>query len=235
MMKDMDISRACGVVNDVMLDSFHSSFGGETLNRTEALNKIKLIHSAAHKRSPASVYLKRVSVVILTLAISTGMVFTFSEDARAYVTNWVKEINQNMTIYHFYDESNNDKVASVRIKHMAKGYFEKSHTQYGSPFSFTFENEEGKRLSIDCYRKDKFSIHLERDSGSSETIMINGNEGEFYGKTSEAEDCILIWTNTGQNLAYVIIGDLDKEEMIKIAEGVYTKVYQKEGDEDYEG
>ena len=234
-MKDSDIIRAAGAVSDALLDSLHSRFGGEMLLRNEAQNKITRMRSASRQTGRRSVYLKRIAAVILTLTLSSGMLMAFSEDARAYVKSWVKEISQNMTVYHFYNERNNDKVASVRIKHMAKGYFEKSHTKYGPPFSFIFENKEGEKLTIDCYRKDKFSIHLEREAGSSETVMINGNEGEFYGKTAEAEDCILIWTNTGQNLAYVIIGDIDKEEMIKIAEGVHTKVYKEEGDEDDEG
>ena len=234
-MKDRDIFRAAGAVSDALLDSLHMNFGEGMLSRSEAQHKIKRIRSASHQRSRASVYLKRVAAVILTLTLSSGILLAFSEDARAYVTNWIKEISQNMTVYHFYEEKSNDRVASVQIKHMAKGYFEKSHSKYGPPFSFIFENEEGGRLTIDCYRKDKLSIHLDRNAELSETVMIDGNEGEFYGKTAEEKECILIWTNTGQNLAYVIIGDLDKEEMIKIAEGVYTKVYQREGDEDAEG
>ena len=73
--------------------------------------------------------------------------------------------------------------------------------------------------------------YVRKELGSPVTV----HAGELRGKTAEAEDCIMIWTNTGQNLAYVIIGDIDKEEMIKIAEGVHTKVYKEEGDEDDEG
>ena len=234
-MNGLDITRASGVVGDALLDSLHSKYGGEMLPRSEAQHKVRRMRSGLFRRKGTSVYLKRVASVILILALSTGMIFTFSEEARAYVTNWVREINQSMTVYHFYDERSNDVVASVRLKYMAKGYFEKEHGGYGNPFSFIYENEEGERLTLDGYRKDKFSIHLERSAETAEEVMINGNEGEFYDKAAGEKDCMLIWSNTGQNLAYVLIGDLGKDEMIRIAEGVVTKVYVRSEVEDDDG
>ena len=64
-------------------------------------------------------------------------------------------------------------------------------------------------------KKDKLTFFMDNENGSSETIQINGNEAYLLNRDGQ----INIKWNTNE-WTYTILGNLEKSELIKIAENI---------------
>ena len=90
-----------------------SSSSAEDTN--ERLRKIVNEANIIKSRRRSHKVLRNIVAALLVLTISTGGVLVFSEDARAMVRNWYREIIGDHIVYHFEGEEENCNKETVQM------------------------------------------------------------------------------------------------------------------------
>lgn len=97
-----------------IISEFGKSSGSEEANK-ERLRKIINEANNIKSRRRSHKVLRNIVAALLVLTISTGGVLVFSEDARAMVRNWYREIIGNHIVYHFEGEEENSNKETVQV------------------------------------------------------------------------------------------------------------------------
>ncbi len=223
---DNMIKRIAGAYAEAEGSAIIKEYGKETLSPGEAKEIVdRIIKRAGEtkvKTRSRHVVLKRVAAVILALGITSGMVFTFSEEARAAVMNWYREIIGDHIVYHVDDYSEDQAFTVPELGWIPEGFVLKDRYEEKDSFDAYYENSEGQVIDFNCTLSDSITfMELVTPEDNLEKIIINGKECDYYETLTEGEYSFLIWHEEAYDEVCVLGATIGKAEMIKIAENVF--------------
>lgn len=169
--------------------------------------------------------LKRVASILLIIAVGFGSVMIFSEEARAGVYEWFKNIKENVVEYWFNFQDNEEKLPEVEIGYIPEGYVE-TERKYDEDFgelSIEFYDEStDKYIWIEISEGGKADVVVYEGESNIYAVDINGIEGEFYEDVTGVMNN-LIWVDSDDHYIFTIDADLDKTVMLEIARNIVLK------------
>lgn len=197
--------------------------------------KIKsLIRKAKHPVPHQT--LRYAAVIVLVLATLFATVVAVSPDVRAGVAGWFRSSFNG--IYAHYDNMDVTGIPDAAAE-MEYDYFLPEIPQQ---YTLLYETEKylGRSyiyLHVESGNLLQFSYGYATGSGSSfidldgythESVRIGALEGDLYTTTVEGESNALIWVSKHGGVLFELIGGLDGEQLIALAESVQ---YQKATEE----
>lgn len=164
-------------------------------------------------------------VLVLVLVTAGGTVFAFNSEAGSRVIiQWFTEWGDKDDSFHFArDEEEKESLPPQEIETIY------APTWIPEGFELTKDELVGEICYWQQYMKGKHQIDFQQNIMNAgvgmnsvdmvrEEVMINGYQGQLNSKEGET---MLIWA-TGE-YAFIIGGDLSKEEVMKMAESVKGK------------
>ena len=182
------------------------------------------------KEKPVSFYrnaLTKAAVIIIVLCVGAFSLMMISPQARADFRNAVVEFYETHIKFYFITNTETptdfSNYKNVYVEYIPQGFLLKEKYEEYEAIGYRYENET-ENLVYDVYvsLNDGLSILTDKDKNNIERISISGREsylvsGENAGKPYST---LII---TGNKITVTIYGQLNREEIIKVAESIKEK------------
>ena len=169
------------------------------------------------ERRPAFFYVKRIAAVFVVLAVVT-VTSVMSVDAwRAKLLNFFTKPSQTNTEVRYGEDtpkSNTYSTDLVTLNYIPEGMQIERRYSRNNEEMLSFKNGENF-FKLRVARVASVS-YMDTEDKETEKIFLNGTEAYFL---IDEDKCALKWSF--ENKAYTLIGNLDKETLLKIAENIH--------------
>ena len=192
-------------------DAFMASF--ETMKKQEKVQHRK------KRRTP----LRRVAAVFLAVLIGSGTWLGVDTKARAAFVSWFREFTGDSVVYTYAGEVPEKEISNYHCYWLPEGVEAmevdasdtSGHVVYISPeddfavFSYTYMHS-GTALHL--FPTGEELVHTE--------MQINGMHADVYEEPGENYSCCIVWFDEVNQVFFDINGNLNKDEMIRMAASV---------------
>lgn len=178
-----------------------------------AMHKLFMAERKRLRRKKWVSYSKRAACIILVLAILSGITVFSVEAWRVKFLNFVFHTEEPNTDFNFSSPDTSFQNDEITLGYIPEGFtLAEDHSTETSVELFFDTDEQYFSISINSIDSN-FSIDTE--NGSIEHITVNGVEAIF---TSNHNINALVWHT--QDYSFTILGNISKEDIIKIAENI---------------
>lgn len=162
---------------------------------------------------------KKAAVFILVLIMSLSTVLVFNAEARTKLFNWIIEKFPEFSIFTSQKVNEDDgsiDLTSFKIKYIPKG-FELSNThEMRNTLIYDYLSEDNQMLTIKLsISSDERKSYYDTENADIEEFIYKGSQA-YTWKTDGIT--YLLWYQN--SVDFHIIGNLNKDEIIKIAENI---------------
>lgn len=205
-----NIEKACLLSCENWVDSFPTEIPNHKFSKkhTEILKNV-LRHETEkkqHKLSKKTIKILLIAAILMSLA-TTVFAIPASRD-------YIVEKFFNHSEYNVVGTSDVKKVTSLKLNYIPTG-FEKTEKYTSNDFYIEAYNNADQYFYVKKYGVDT-SIYFDTEKYDSEVIKINGVDAVFYRPDNKLKGIIF---NSGDYI-YIINGNIDKEELVNIAQNV---------------
>ena len=181
-----------------------------------------------HKTNTSIKMLKRITAVATALIAAIGIMFATNSEALAGMLNWFrheKEDDPKSYAYEFKEDYSNIKLPQITIGWLPED-FEGIKPQIGDmddayTFSRAFETKKGRRIDILISYMDKGSriyvLSEPEETLQLEELTIKDKTAELF---RDSETSYLHVFDDSTEMFIQIVANVEKDEMIKIAENI---------------
>ncbi|PKM57967.1 MAG: hypothetical protein CVU98_03300 [Firmicutes bacterium HGW-Firmicutes-3] len=182
----------------------------------------------AEMRNKRIIFIKRLAkrVAMVTLVLGIGLtVMTFSVDAfRIKFLNLVTDVTQRYTGFQVVEIEDHEAINIPAdwnnyylLDYVTNGYSFDRIQEFGENKIVFYQNSQGDEIQFSQFPNNN-SFQVDTENAVTTEIIINGNKGTLVEKNGLLT---LIWYNA--NHAFYLMGNIDKEEIIKMAESFNVK------------
>ncbi len=139
----------------------------------------------------------------------------------SFINGFAGRVHHDNT--QFYGEFSGSQLDTIQevysLTEIPEGYYlaEEVQEQHQNIITYQSEDDDFDSIMFTQTIKSSFDAHLTTDGYTTEKITVNRNEGFYINWGSvEEPDGGIYWTD--DNYAFSILGNFDKEEMLKLAE-----------------
>ena len=166
----------------------------------------------------------KVAVIILAVLIGGSAWLAVDTEARASFFGWVKEVYEEMFIYHFEDgRTSNEGKNNYYLTWIPEGYTQISEDSVGNTSSVIYMNDEGEILKF-YYASppDETFWQIESTNTAVEKVTVAGCTADILISDDAAIGNTIVWM-TADNAGFFISGFFTAEDLIRLAESVCGK------------
>lgn len=218
---DEELRIGAAEYRESMLVALHESFGQDYEHSAKNEETAREIVRINKKKRHSHLVLKRIAIVLLCMFISAGTVLSLSEEARAFVSGWLREILRDKIIYHFIGKDNGEPIPKCRLGWIPEGFVETERYEDDSTIMIVIGDKSENKILFEADRigtLDKTILDIGIDN--MESIQVNGVDAEYYPPQFEGDTCNLFWTDEIHNVVCQINSILSKDDTIRIAENI---------------
>ncbi len=224
---DAALKKAFCDYTDNLLDSFPDC---ETLSEKYPLSKKeerffeRIMKEKKYGKPLALVYLSRAAVIFLCFVTLAAAVMLSSPTVRAAVKNVFMQWFEKYTLFTFVQtEPGKDdfqNVEDVKIGYIPEGYelgFEDK-----MPMAFTYiyysrDNDPDKDIMINIFKNETTDLFTDNERSEYTKMNINGHESWLIYDEANVGGTIII---VGNKISVTVDANVEKDELIKIAESI---------------
>lgn len=204
MMKMSEFEEALWLSAENWADSFSTDLPKHKFSKKH--NKVinEIIYGEQDKKIKLS---KGTIKVLLIAAVLLAIATTFAiPQSREYIVDKFS----NHSEYNVVDKKKSKRVKSLNVKYIPAG-FEKVED-----YDFLVQYEKGDRNFVVDKLELSGSVGFDTEHYEPENIKINGIDAVYYRSNNNGKGIIF---NDG-NYIYIISGNIEKDELVKIAQNV---------------
>ena len=165
----------------------------------------------------------RAGQIAACLLLVGSVTLAVSPAARAWVERLVVEWFDVNTNFRFYGSEEEASTAAWRCAYVPEGYQEAEvNDSLGAGYgTIWYRNEMGDEFVLD-YMPAADGNFFNADNEHSDYLELELNGCPAYLLRSNTADwpSFLIWTDKSETVAFQLMGELEAEELLRIAEGV---------------
>ncbi len=194
-------------------------FSDEFMASFEFMKKQEKVQHRKKRRTP----LRRVAAVFLAVLIGSGTWLGVDAKARAAFVSWFREFTGDSVVYTYAGEVPEKEISNYHCYWLPEGVEAmevdasdtSGHVVYISPeddfavFSYTYMHS-GTALHL--FPTGEELVHTE--------MQINGMHADVYEEPGENYSCCIVWFDEVNQVFFDINGNLNKDEMIRMAASV---------------
>ena len=174
--------------------------------------KIPRKRTAKQKRT-----VKRTLALVAILVLIQGMI-VISEGSKENTFNYFQEEENGHRILTYLGLGRGEELPAFALSYVPDGYSVIDETVNELAREITYLNEDGKYLYFTVQQSEDHNMSIDNESLKRENISIRGYQGYLFHGGGRS---ILMWQIGEYTLD--ISGQLSREEMIQLAEGVVLK------------
>lgn len=173
------------------------------------------------KREQRRKFLQCAAACFLAILAGLSGWLALDTDARASVSKWIREFSENTVYYRFFASEDPSKISTDYSPQWIPEGYKTEQIQSGySTKAISYSNGEKQIVFICSIADSGTQKQVMGEEFRLEEVQIGDCSGDFYGEASAEEPNGLIWTDEESGVVFSIVGFLDKETMIQIAESI---------------
>lgn len=225
MIQEDKLKEAAEEAGKVLLDSLPD---GDILHHTFSKQFKKKMRKLLWKEKYPIIYygVKSVACVLGAVILSGVLLLTCSEDARAAMRGWIKELRGEVYYQYGFRGQANFKINTIRYEMSWIPEEYKFYLRQSLPNRETviYEDSEGYLAEftyMSAMDENMSSIGIGANSSSYEymEVEIGGYKADCYISIDDEHTSTAVWSNE-KNILFVVSARMEKEEFIKWAESV---------------
>ena len=175
------------------------------------------------EKHPVTYHVRRFAAALfIALGVIGGMVFAFNAEVRAEVIRWIMEqFSENG--YRYQNEVDTEvDVSKYTLEGIVPEEYQLVDRNEGEESIIeAYVRGDGSLLTFSVMRSTKSEeFIISFDSGIRiETTYVNGNKADLYLPEDSNDSSVIVWQGSNGAL-FSIMAIMDKEQLIKIAEGI---------------
>lgn len=185
--------------------------------------KMEALLRRQRRRSIRHTVWRYAAAVLLTVTLTFGAVMAVSPQARAAVVQWVRTVYENSVVYRFFNPAPQGALPRYQLTWLPEGFAETDVFCDEEYYSAIYENEETGQIIIFEYQFMNNGAYVlvdpEKDSIISQA-EVNGLQGEYHQAPDDADGNLLVLADEENNIMFHISGNIDKNGIFNIADGV---------------
>lgn len=189
----------------------------------------KLVRRARHPMLHRT--LRYAAVIVLTLATLFGSVMALSPEARAQVAGWFGSVFGSYTHYDNVDATQiPDAAAEMELDYylpaIVQGYapLQETETPGGKTYMYVHESTGNILFFSYAYAQGSGSSFWGVEGYTEQRVQIGQLEGDLYTTQEEGKSNVIVWTSRHGGILFELSGDLEGQELIRLAESVRHQV-----------
>lgn len=164
--------------------------------------------------------LTKVGAAVLILTVSAGGVIFAVPSARAWAYSVVVQWLEEYVGFHFSGERA-EIVGMWRPAWWPEGFLEISSDDTDEYGSVAYQNQNGTLIRFSYQAiADGNQFNMDNEHSENEEIMLNGQIAYLFISETNEKSNFLMWTDSSGKIAFTIMGNLEKDDLIKMAESV---------------
>ncbi|MBO6231257.1 MAG: DUF4367 domain-containing protein [Ruminiclostridium sp.] len=172
---------------------------------------------------PVRYYATRLLTALLLMAfLGGGSLLTFSAEARASFTAWIREIQEQWFSYRYEAPELPTPTGTMYLPtFIPEGWHEIVAPELGNFVHVIFHSNEGEHFINYSYLigRQKTVLNLQLEGMRVIKTQVNGMQAELYVGSSDRPNT-LTWTDDALGIVFWLSGELAKNELLHIAESV---------------
>lgn len=167
--------------------------------------------------------LRRAGQIAACLLLAVTLTMTAVPQVRAWAEETLQTVWEWFTdhvVYRFQD------TAAIELGHWRPSYIPESYIEtvvYEEEGSthITYETEDGAWFDFDYTLAEEGIVHnFDNEHSDLFFVDINGRCGHLYVANTAGWPSYLLWLDETEQISYFLMGELPKDEMLRIAESV---------------
>ena len=186
--------------------------------------KMDSLLETAHRNERKQNVFRSVAAIFILLLATVTVWLSADAEARETVLRWVRETFEFGVVYKL--ESTVEPAATLpkyEITWLPEGFEVVEKEYQNNTYNVTYYNKDTDKTLIFDYEIEEDGDNafvLTDQSTQYSTITINEIEAEYY---QDDNSRTIMWIDEKDSLLFVITSDLDKETVIRFAEGIRKK------------
>lgn len=201
----------------------------------------RITRIAEHRRPIAA-------AAVIAILVSGAILLAVNPDARAAVKSWVREVFRAHTVYQFTKDAEQTALPDYELSYLPEGFEEIVRMPKLIGKAMIYAPDFGRHVVVFHYYllSEGRTIRISYDKGDSpEKVEIRGLSGDYFANSrassmmhkrqypypgnilrdyARARDIertnTLIWIDETKDIVFILVSDLEKDVMLRIAEGV---------------
>lgn len=225
MIQEDKLKEAAEEAGKVLLDSLPD---GDILHHTFSKQFKKKMRKLLWKEKYPIIYygVKSVACVLGAVILSGALLLACSEDARAAMRGWIKELRGDLYLEYFFEDTNTNELSNVKYgtSWVPRGYALLHEEMVAGDYIYIYMDELGNLAQFTYAISPEINnavVYVDGNSPDYQYIetQVGKYKADLYYSITNNHTSTLIWTDKNDSL-FVITGKLEKEELIKWAESV---------------
>lgn len=166
----------------------------------------------------------RVASIALAILITGSAWITVDAEARAAFFGWVKETYETFFVYRFSDDINVSVEADrYEPSWIPEGYEKSRESDFGGKITIVYKNQEGQLLRFHyIYEFGTTGAFVDAEGGTIKKCKVGNYDADLILFDDIDISNNILWIDKN-NIAFHISAFLSEDELIKVANSVYTK------------
>lgn len=166
---------------------------------------------------------RRVAAVFLVILAGSGTWLSVDADARAALVSWFRETTEDSVVYGYVGQTPSQCIPDYHCSWLPEG-IEAVETEASETSGTVIYMAEDDRFAVFSYSymHSGTVLHLfasEQDLIHTE-LEINGMYADFYEEPGDEYSDFIIWFDENSKISFDLLGNLDKADMIRMAQNV---------------
>ena len=168
--------------------------------------------------------LRNIAAIFIAAVMLFATFLSINPKARAAVVRWICSFTGGAVHYHLCEEKQMVDLPGYSLGYIPEDYSLQKVQHTADTVAHVYKDEKGRTLKFiytngvhtsDLYFFNKKVVRSE--------VSFDDTKGDLYISTSPNECSRLVWSNSDENLMFVISYQGDQEELFSLAQGVEKK------------
>ena len=166
-------------------------------------------------------FLRTAACFILILTIGFVSVITVNAEAREFIEGWVKEQYKSFSRYFFPNDAEPNEPVKYQLGWLPDDceFVTSFEIDGGETYIYTDEQETLIHFTY-ISETNNTQAFVSSDGYVTKSVLVSGYPGDLYLANNPNDTSTIVWINTDKNVLYIVSGDFNAEELIKIAESI---------------
>ncbi len=157
---------------------------------------------------------------LLALSVSFGTLVAVNPQARAWVQRMVIQFLDRHAAIHFVGDSPSGELGNWAPTWLPEGYELVTESLDPAYSILSYAAAPEQLISLHYMPASGNAFNIDNEHHEQTTIQVNGVTAFLYQSLEPTQRSSLVWEYQEQNIAFLLLGDLSVDDLIKLAESI---------------
>lgn len=214
---DAELKAAAELVRKALLNSLPDMSDYKPEYSPAFTEKMNQLFIKLHKRERLQRFGSQVAAILFTILLISNIWLLTNIEVVAVVKVWVREIFEDSFVYRYFIEQTNDTLKYYDITKLPIGYDEVVSERNDTSHFMMYQKDDS--IISFMYYKISDGTAQRVFAAESESITINGNQGDIYF-SDDGQVIDLVFIDEKDGVVFWVSSDVKKEILVELAKSI---------------